>query len=102
MSFYFQNNFDKETIVIEVAISEKNSLECSKNSRYSNLATLGKVACHAAPSKRVHEVRRVTPRQSGDIAAALRLYSETHPDSQQPANPQVILRVVYRLRDNLP
>ncbi|GBP89734.1 Putative uncharacterized protein FLJ37770 [Eumeta japonica] len=38
----------------------------------------------------------------GDTAAALRLYTETYPDSQQPASTQVILRAVYRLRDNLP
>ncbi|GBP80962.1 hypothetical protein EVAR_54124_1 [Eumeta japonica] len=31
------------------------------------------------------------------IAAALRLYSETYPDSQQPASPQVIQLAGYRL-----
>ncbi|GBP42406.1 hypothetical protein EVAR_30039_1 [Eumeta japonica] len=38
----------------------------------------------------------------GNIAAALRVYSETYPGTQQSASPPVILRSVYHLRDNLP
>ncbi|GBP24278.1 hypothetical protein EVAR_9376_1 [Eumeta japonica] len=38
----------------------------------------------------------------GNFAAALRLYNETYPNSQQPASPKVILRAVCRLRENLP
>ncbi|GBP54266.1 hypothetical protein EVAR_36482_1 [Eumeta japonica] len=38
----------------------------------------------------------------GDIAAALKPYSETYPVSQQPGSPQAMLRDEYRLRNDLP